>query len=158
VIQLFHGMGVHGPPGRGACSSDWDPGFLRSLAGHFARHPGARYDLFLGTRIPGHEAASLARVHHNVMVSGAWWHAFTPTTLSGFFRDRLEMLPLTAWNAFYSDGYIVEWVYGKLLVTKNRLAVALAGMVDEGFMTEDDALDAAATLLYANAARVYSPR
>ena len=89
------------------------------------------------------------------MVSGGWWHGFTPTTLLTFFRDRLEMLPSTAWNAFYSDGYIVEWIYGKLLVTKNRLALALSGMVDEGFLTEDDALDIARRLLYANAVASY---
>jgi hypothetical protein len=90
------------------------------------------------------------------MVSGAWWHAFTPTTLGEFFRDRLEMLPSTAWNAFYSDGYIVEWMYGKLLVTKNRLAHALAGMVDEGFLADaEDALDVAEKVLYDNAERAY---
>lgn len=158
VIQLFHGMTAHsgpGPGGGGGMSSDCNLRFLRSLAPHFAAHPETRYDLFLATRIPGHEAASLARVHYNLMVSGAWWHAFTPTTLTEFFRDRLEMLPTTAWNAFYSDGYIVEWVYGKLLVTKNRLAVALAGLVEEDFLTEDDAVEMAGRLLYDNAVRTY---
>jgi hypothetical protein len=65
------------------------------------------------------------------------------------------MLPNTAWNAFYSDGYIVEWIYGKLLVTKNRLSHALAGMADEGFLTEDDALEIAPRVLHDNAAASY---
>jgi hypothetical protein len=64
------------------------------------------------------------------------------------FRDRLEMLPTTAWNAFFSDGYLVEWVYGKQLVTKNVLSHALADMVGEGYITEDEAVDMAAQLLY----------
>jgi len=154
VIQLFHGMTPYAPGSPGNVST-WDPEFLRGLGPHFSAHRDARFDLFLGTRIPGHEAASMSRVHWNLMVSGAWWHAFTPSTMVSFFRDRLEMLPANAWSAFYSDGYIVEWIYGKLLVTKQCLALALAGMVDEGFLAESDALEIAPRLLYDNAAAAY---
>ena len=96
-------------------------------------HPDTMIDLFLATRITGHEAASIARTYGNIIVSGAWWHAFTPTTLSSFYRDRLEMLPNTAWNAFFSDGYIVEWIYAKLQLAKKCLTYTLSELVDEGF-------------------------
>jgi hypothetical protein len=153
VIQLFHGSLRYT---RGATNASyWNPEFLRSLTRHFERHPETAFDLFLATRLPSHEAALLSRSYPNLMVSGAWWHGFTPTTLLTFFRDRLEMLPNTAWNAFYSDGYIVEWVYGKLLVTKNRLALALAGMAEEEFLTEEDALDIARRVLWDNPVRAY---
>jgi hypothetical protein len=66
------------------------------------------------------------------------------------------MLPTTAWNAFFSDGYIVEWVYGKQLVTKNVLSHALADMVAEGYITEQDALEMAAQLLYHTPLAVYT--
>ena len=155
VIQLFHGMMLYTKTSVASHVSDWDPAFLRKLAFHMHRNPSTRFDIFLATRIPGHEAASLARVYPNMMVSGAWWHGFTASTLSEFFRDRLEMLPNTAWNAFYSDGYIVEWIYAKLLVAKNRLAHALAGMVEEGFLVEDDVPEIAARLLYENATAAY---
>lgn len=154
VVQFFHGMTPY-EPGSLGCVSTWDPDFLRSLKAHLAGHRDVLFDLFLGTRIPGHEAASVSRVYCNLMVSGAWWHAFAPSTMTSFFRDRLEMLPSNAWNAFYSDGYIVEWIYGKLLVTKHCLARALAGMVEEGFLTEGDALSIAQRLLYENAAAAY---
>ncbi len=155
VIQLFHGMIAYTRSHATPNVVHFNPRFLPALARHFWRHRDTRYDLFLGTRTPSHESASLSRVYTNVSVSGAWWHGFSPQTLSEFFRDRLELLPNTAWNAFYSDGYMVEWLHGKLAVTKNRLAHALAGMVGEGFITEDDALDIARKLLHDNAVEIY---
>lgn len=150
VIQMFHGSMWHTDENTNEPSniSYWDPEFLQTHTQLFARYPDTIYDLFLGTRIPSHEAAVLARAYFNVLVSGAWWHAFSPTTMRIMFRDRLELLPTTAWNAFFSDGYLVEWVYGKQLVTKNVLSHALADMVDEGYITEEDAVDMAAQLLY----------
>jgi hypothetical protein len=156
VIQLFDGMIRHTLSPVGVCEvSHWDSEVMRSLPRYFHAHQGTKFDYFLGTRIPSHEAASLARVYANMMVSGAWWHGFTPGTLHEFFRDRLEMLPSTCWNAFYSDAYMVEWVYAKLLVTKNRLALALAGMVEEGFLVEEDCAEIAQRVLFDNAAAAY---
>ena len=155
VIQIFHGMIAYTKAYSHPCVTHFNPQFFPALTKHFWKHPETRYDVFLGTRTPSHETASLSRVYPNVSVSGAWWHGFSPTTLSEYFRDRLELLPNTAWNAFYSDGYMVEWLYGKLAVTKNRLAHALAGMTAEGFITEDDALDIASKLLYDNPVRIY---
>lgn len=65
VVQIFHGSADYADCGH---SSHWNPGFIRAFARHVARHPGVRYDLFLGTRIPGHEAVSIARSHPNLMV------------------------------------------------------------------------------------------
>jgi len=156
-VQLFHGMWHYhrqGPSGQGV-SSFWHAGFLRCLPVLAARHPRTLFDVFLGTRIPSHEMASLARTANNLTVSGGWWHGFTPSTLKTFFRDRLELLPHTVWNAFFSDGYIVEWIYAKSLLTRNCLSRALAEMVDEGYLTIEDALDMAARLLYENATTLY---
>jgi glucuronate isomerase len=157
TIQIFHGMCNYSTKDGGilGCTSYYNPEFLRSLAKYANAHPQTMIDVFLGTRIPSHETASLSRVARNIAISGGWWHGFTPTTLTTFFRDRLEMLPNTAWNAFYSDAYIVEWVYGKLLLTKHCLALALAGMEDEGFLAKDDALPIARQLLYDNAFLIY---
>jgi hypothetical protein len=156
TIQLFHGMARFDkddevPP----VASVWDPYFLHGLTTFAPRHSDTHFDLFLGTRIPSHEAASAARVLPNVAVSGGWWHGFTPSTLGAFFRDRLEMLPNTAWNAFYSDGYLVEWIYAKLLLTRNALSLALAQMMDEGYLGGDDALEIAGRVLAGNAEAIY---
>jgi hypothetical protein len=155
AIQLFHGMDYYTPEVPRCVCSYYHPGFLRSLPRYALAHPAVNFDVFLATRIPSHEAASLSRAACNLSMSGGWWHGFTPTTLSTFFRDRLEMLPHTSWNAFFSDGYIVEWIYAKQLLTKNRLACALGDMVDEGFLTEQEAPEIAQVLLYDNGRRIY---
>lgn len=152
VVQMFHGSAAYG---RSLQVSTWHPDYLRTLIYHFGKHPDTKYDLFLGTRNASHEVTSMAQMHTNLMLSGAWWHGFTPSTLTEFFRDRLEMLPITRWNAFYSDAYCVEWCYGKLLVTKNWLAVALTQLIEEGLIGEDDVVPIARAVLYDNPKRQY---
>ena len=151
-VQLFHGSVAYGD---GPQTAVWEPDWLRRLVGHVARNPRTPFELFLATRNASHEATILARMYPNLLVSGGWWHGFTPTTLREFFRDRLEMLPMTRWNAFYSDGYCIEWVYGKSLVTRNRLAQALAELVAEGLLAKEDVPEVARQVLYENPKRYY---
>jgi hypothetical protein len=156
VLQIFHGMNCYPSAGRfGGWGSHWNPAFLRSLPLFASRCPEAKIDIFLGTAIPSHEAAAISRICNNVSISGGWWHGFTPATLVRFFKDRLEMLPHTAWNAYFSDGYLIEWVYGKLALTRTCLARALAEEIDDGFLTEDDAIEIAKNALYDNPVRLY---
>lgn len=153
VLQLFCGsltLEAGGPQ-----VSVYRPEWLRALAPLFSKHEKTQFDLFLATRPLSHEAAVLARNYPNLWVSGAWWQAFTPSTMTEFFRDRLEMLPMNKWNAFFSDGYCVEWVYGKSTLTRSRLALALSEIVEEGLATEDTAAEMARMVLYDNPRRLY---
>ena len=158
LIQMFHGSiarteaNTNLPPTFGY----WDSEFLQSHVYLFAENPDTTFDLLLSTRIPSHEAVSLVRVYFNVLVSGAWWHAFSPSTMRTMFRDRLELLPTTAWSAFFSDAYMVEWVYGKQLVTKHVLSRVLAEMVAEGYVSEDDAVQVAKQVLYLTPLATYA--
>jgi hypothetical protein len=155
TLQIFHGMEFYTRSEPHAVASYSHQGFLRSMPRFASAHPETMIDLFLATRITGHEAASIARTCRNIVVSGAWWHAFTPSTLDSFYRDRLEMLPHTAWNAFFSDGYIVEWIHAKLQMVKARLSRTLSALVEEGFLGMGDVPEIARNLLHDNAARIY---
>ncbi|MBD3419357.1 MAG: hypothetical protein GF398_04485 [Chitinivibrionales bacterium] len=155
TLQLFHGMEIYREDAPVSVAGFWNERFMRSMSVFAAEHPEVTMDIFLATRIPSHEAASIARSAANISLSGGWWHAFTPSTLVTFFKDRLELLPHTGWNAFFSDGYIVEWVYGKLLMTKHCLSRALADYVDDQFISFDDAVDIARRLLHDNAYSLY---
>jgi glucuronate isomerase len=75
--------------------------------------------------------------------------------MTEFFRDRLEMLPMNKWNAFFSDAYCAEWVYGKSTLTRNRLALALSELVEEALVTEETAAEMARMVLYDNPRRLY---
>lgn len=155
VLQIFHGMDFYSRHEPESVASYCHEGFMRSMPKFASVHPDTMLDLFLATRINGHEATAIARTCPNIIVSGAWWHAFTPSTLSSFYRDRLEMLPHTAWSAFFSDGYIVEWIYAKLQLAKNRLTLTLSELVDEGYLQIDDVPEIALNLLQDNAKRIY---
>ena len=153
VIQLFFGsvqMEESGP-----YVSMYRPEWLRALVPFLSRHPQTNIDLFMATRPVSHEAAVLARNYPNLWLSGAWWQGFTPTTLSTFFRDRLEMLPMNKWNAFFSDAYCVEWIHGKVTLTRNRLAAALSGVLEEGLLDRDSVPDVVRAVMHGNAVRLY---
>jgi hypothetical protein len=153
VIQLFFGsipMEVGGPQ-----VSMYRPDWLRALVPYFGKHKKTTFDMFLATRVVSHEAAVLSRNYPNLWLSGAWWQAFTPSTVSEFFRDRLEMIPMTKWNAFLSDGYCCEWVYGKSTLSRNRLAVALSALLEEGLVTKSIIEETVQCVLHDNAARLY---
>ena len=159
TLQLFHGMLHYVGAGRDrrGLGTYWNPDFLRRLPLLLDRCPTTRFDLFLATRLASHEAASIARSYRNLSVSGGWWHGFTAGTLRTFFDDRLDMLPHTAWNAFYSDGYLIEWVYAKLMLSRQTLALALGDRVDEGFLSLDQARGIARRLMHDNALEFYGP-
>jgi hypothetical protein len=156
TLQIFHGMEFYNRKEPQSVASYSSEGFLRSIPKFASVHPGTAIDLFLATRITGHEAASIARTYRNIIVSGAWWHAFTPATLCSFYRDRLEMLPNNAWNAFFSDGYIVEWIYAKLKLAKKCLTHTLSELADEDLILSADVPEIAKNLLHDNALRLYS--
>jgi glucuronate isomerase len=153
VLQLFCGSLTLEPDGPQV--SVYRPEWLRALAPLFSKHEQTQFDLFLATRPLSHEAAVLARNYPNLWLSGAWWQAFTPSTMTEFFRDRLEMLPMNKWNAFFSDAYCVEWVYGKSTLTRSRLALALSEMMEEGLVTEETAGEMARMVLYDNPRKLY---
>ncbi len=155
TLQLFHGMDFYMGTNVAGVNSYWNPDFMRSMPRFADAHPDTQLDIFLATRIPSHEAASIARSNRNLSVSGGWWHGFTPSALVQFFNDRLEFLPHTAWNAFFSDGYIIEWVYAKSLLTKNCLARALAQQLQDGYIIEEDIPEIARNLLHDNALKIY---
>jgi hypothetical protein len=86
-----------------------------------------------------------------------WWNGFTPASLETHFRDRSEVLPANAWNAFYSDAYRAEWAYGKLTVSRHALAQTLARQVAHGWLTEASALDLARATLFTNPDARFGP-
>ena len=154
VIQMFFGSNTMEEGGPQV--SMYRPEWLRALVPFLSQWNKTQVDLFMATRVMSHEAAVLARNYPNLWLSGAWWQGFTPSTLSTFFRDRLEMLPMNKWNAFYSDAYCVEWVYGKVTLTRNRLALALEQLVEEGLYQRDMIGEVARAVLYDNPRRLYN--
>jgi len=65
------------------------------------------------------------------------------------------MLPRNKVNAFFSDAYVIEWIYGKSCLLKEQLAYVLSDMVEHGYYDKDFALEMAEDLLYRNPTAIY---
>lgn len=155
AVQIFIGMSVYDGVRAEGIASRYLPAVIPGLAAMTQKYPETPLDVFSATRMPSHEMANVARCFRNLSFSGGWWHGFTPQSLTMFYRDRLEILPHTCWSAFFSDAYIADWLYGKAALARDRLARALAELVEEGLLAEDDLPTIATALLHDNAMEKY---
>ncbi len=94
---------------------------------------------------------SIIREAPNVYAAGYWWHNFYPSAIETIIRSRIERLPLNKWFGYFSDAYCVDWAWAKLKMIKRAMAKTLAGMVDDGFISYNDAAGIASALLRGNA-------
>lgn len=121
----------------------------------FSRFKDVKFDLILANRIQSHEIAVIAKNYPNVYFSGFWWYSFYPYIMREGILERIQMLPRNKVNAFFSDAYVIEWIYGKVCLLKEQLAYALADMVTHGYYDKSLALELAEDLLYRNPIATY---
>ena len=129
---------------------------IRGFYALFNDHPDAVFDFILLSPVMSHELTATAKVFPNVHVSGHWWYAFHPHLIRQQLRERLEILPVRKTVGFFSNARHVEWAYGKLMLYKKELSRVLAEHIDEGYWTEEQALEIAQALLSENAKLRYA--
>lgn len=121
----------------------------------FSRFKDVKFDLILANIIQSHEIAVIAKNYPNVYFSGFWWYSFYPHIMREGLLERIQMLPRNKVNAFFSDAYVVEWIYGKACLLKEQLAYALTDMVEHGYYDKAFSLEIAEDLLYKNPITIY---
>lgn len=121
----------------------------------FSRFKDVKFDLILANSIQSHEIAVVAKNYSNVYFSGFWWYSFYPHIMREGLLERIQMLPRNKVNAFFSDAYVVEWIYGKACLLKEQLAYVLADMVEHGYYDKAFSLEIAEDLLYKNPITIY---
>ncbi|MBS7610941.1 hypothetical protein KEJ27_01820 [Candidatus Bathyarchaeota archaeon] len=121
----------------------------------FSRFKDVKFDLILANSIQSHEVAIVAKNYSNVYFSGFWWYSFYPYIMRRGLLERIQILPRNKVNAFFSDAYVVEWIYGKVCLLKEQLAYALADMVEHGYYDKAFSLEIAEDLLYKNPVTIY---
>ena len=70
---------------------------------------------------------------------------------------RFDMVPLSRLIGFFSDGWCVEYVYGRLQVVRRVLANVLAERIERGFWTREEALASAREILFETPRRIFLP-
>lgn len=128
---------------------------LLDLATLFSRYPEINFDIFISDSLLNHPLTVISKNYPNVFLSGYWWYSMYPEIIRSFLRLRFQMLPYNKIGGFFSDAYIADWVYGKIVLAKRQIAHVLTEMVAERYIDKDLAFDIANSLLNENAYRIY---
>jgi hypothetical protein len=121
---------------------------IAQVAEMVSRHPKIRFQCSLASRHANQSLCTLCRELPNLSLAGYWWLNFFPSAMRQVMEERLDMLPLNKQVGFFSDAYCLEWTYAKARLVCNQLAAVLAGKVDQGQYTRNDALAVARSILY----------
>ena len=104
------------------------------------------------------EAAVLAKTCANVYLNMSWIHIYSPEGCVVALREWLRMVPWNKILGFGDDLYWVDTIYGHLIVARQNVAAALAELIEEGWLSESDALEVGKGLFYDNPAALYGIR
>jgi len=128
---------------------------LISLCRFFHQYRDVDFHLISAYRFQSHELTVIAKNYPNVYLTGYWWYCFFPESIMQHILERLQLIPMGKICGFFSDAYVLEWIYGKAALTRKMIAEALSYMIDKGFYTRDLAEEIAASLLAGNAKRLF---
>lgn len=101
------------------------------------------------------EAAVLAKTCANVFLNMSWIQIYSPEGCVQALREWFRMVPWNKILGFGDDLYWVDTIHGHLLMARQNVATALAGLVEEGVLGESAALDVARGLFFDNPAALY---
>ena len=120
-----------------------------------ARHPKIDFVAFIASAGHNQHFCTLSRELPNLYLIGYWWHNFFPSYISRIMEERLELLPINKNIGFFTDGYCLDWVYGKSILIRRIMSDVLGRKIAEGYYTETQALDIAAALLKGTGEKVF---
>jgi len=146
IFQLVYGCqfqtaGHRHPEQRAA----WD--YTNGLGLLCAEFPDLHFNILNGYEPDEPELCSLALAYDNLSLGGFWWHTFYPSVMKTAWRRRLEMVPVSRLQGFFSDGYCVDWVYGRLAMTRKVLSEVLSEKVEQGYYSVNQAVRIAEDVL-----------
>jgi glucuronate isomerase len=121
---------------------------LAQLAEMIGRHPRLRFQCFLSSRHANQTLCTYCRELPNFSVAGYWWHNFFPDAIRQVMGERLDMVPTNKQMGFFSDAYVVEWAYAKVVIVRKQLARVLADRVSQGQYTFEEAIRISREILY----------
>ena len=117
--------------------------------------PAARFDFSHSGYPYLREGAVLAKTFTNVYLDMSWIHIISPVGCRYALKEWLRMVPYNKIIGFGDDLQHVETVYGHLKIARQNVAIVLADMIQEGFISESIALDVAKAIFYDTPAQVY---
>jgi predicted TIM-barrel fold metal-dependent hydrolase len=125
------------------------------LTNLFYLYPRVKFDLFhIG--YPYHqEMAVLGKLFPNVYPDFCWSHIVSPAGSRQVLDEYLETIPVNKILGFGGDYRYPELSYAHAKIARRNVARVLAGKVEDGLFTEEQALEVARMLLRENAVQVF---
>ncbi|MEM2456902.1 MAG: hypothetical protein QW636_06350, partial [Candidatus Bathyarchaeia archaeon] len=108
---------------------------LRYLCYFLHQYRDVDFHIISAYRFQSHELTVMAKNYPNVYMDGYWWYCFFPESISQHLLERIQILPAGKTCGFFSDAYVLEWIYGKAALARKVTAEALENMVKRGFYT-----------------------
>lgn len=133
-----------------------DLGMLMTFRDALNRFPRVKFIFSILNTILTHELAIYAKTFANCYAAGHWWYTFYPGIIKRMIIERLQAVPYPKLIGWYSDSYYVEWTIAKIKLYIRSLAIALAELVEEGYMDENMAMKVAKALLWDNNIEIFS--
>lgn len=120
------------------------------------RHPQARFDIYHLGYPWMRETLMLGKGFPNVWLNLAWTHIISQRFATTGLDEAIDLLPANKVLAFGGDYNVpVEKVYGHLVMAREDIAEALARRIEDGVMTESQALDLAHRWFWENPVELY---
>ena len=134
------------------------------LADLFLLHRDVRFDLFHANWPYGSEALYLVKNFPNVSLDFCWAHAIDPLFCQDLLRQSLSSVPHSKIHGYGSDfggfgyppgGGYPDRAWAQAQIARENIAIALADMVEDGYIGLDDAKSIARAWLFDNPNRFY---
>ncbi|MFC1737281.1 amidohydrolase family protein [Candidatus Hydrogenedentota bacterium] len=120
------------------------------------RHPEVKFDIFHASMPYVREVGFMAKNFPNVYLNLCWSHIVSPMMTRATLNEWMDYVPVNKIIAFGADyGIPVEKVYGHLVMARENIAFVLAGRVEEGLMSEENAVKIARKWFFSNPGRLY---
>lgn len=119
-------------------------------------HPRTKFDLYHAGLPWVRETGAIGKSFPNVWLNLCWTHIMAPAMTVSVLDEWLDMVPYTKILGFGGDySRPVEKVYGHLQMALDNIATVLAGRVEQGWMTESQALRVAHAWLWEAPVELY---
>ena len=121
------------------------------------RYPDTRFDLYHAGIPWVREIAVMANQYPNVNLNLVWCHQISPFMTRNMLNEWIDLVPankIIGFGGDYNSG--PEKVYGALELAYENIARALAERLNQGLLTESDAIEICRAWLYENPKKIYS--
>lgn len=118
-------------------------------------YPDLTFDLFHGGYPWVHDVAAIAQNYPNVALNLAWLPQISPEVAVSALKEWIQVVPQADRITWGADCHVAEDMYGSLLAARHVIARALAELVEDDYISVDQALSEAESILSKGAQAVY---